>query len=398
MVHMKEDPLMRNLVDDILKRRKSKNKETVTPKKTFTPEKKPPVRRPEPQMVSDPQEGISDAALKAIADKIKPAIKIVGCGGAGCNTINRCNEEITNVDMYALNTDAAHLYKIKSPNKLLIGEHVTRGLGAGAKPQIGERAAQEVEHKINELLMDAKMVFITCGMGGGTGTGSAPYVAKLARDMGKAMTLAIVTYPFEAEGLARRQNALWGINKLKSVANTVIVIKNDKLLELVPRLPLDSAFRVADEILMRSIKSLTAIITEPGLINLDYNDVAKVIVDGGGLAMIGMGKSDGDDRVTEAVDEAINSPLLDMDISNARSCLINVVGGPGMTVEEANGAAEMVQQKIDPNAEVILGARIDPTLEGALEIMIVLTGVVSKDIDKAQMNDPFGASNIPYIE
>lgn len=383
---------MRKLLTDILKRKDVQKKRTVSNRS-----RSPPVRPPQTPEYS---EGISDDKLTEITRGLKPAIKIVGCGGAGCNTINRCNEEISNVEMYALNTDAAHLYKINAPNKVLIGENITRGLGAGAKPSIGERAVQEVEGKVNEILTGAKMVFITCGMGGGTGTGAAPFVAKMSRDNGRAMTLAIVTFPFEAEGQMRKRNAIWGIDKIKEVANTVIVIKNDKLLELVPRLPLDSAFRVADEILMRSIKSLTKIITETGLINLDYNDVRKIIVDNGGLAMIGMGKSNGEDRIVKAVDEAINSPLLDMDISDATSALVNIVGSDDLTIEEANRAGALVLEKISPSAELILGARNDPDMDrdSGVEVMIVLTGVVSKDVGVSSKDGAYGSSGLAFIE
>ena len=343
------------------------------------------------------QDGIDDQELKEITEGLRPAIKIVGCGGAGCNTIDRCfDARIHGADLYALNTDAQHLLHIKSPHKLLIGKRTTRGLGAGSQPQIGEQAASETEEEIRIILQDAQMVFITCGMGGGTGTGTAPYVAKLAAEMGK-LTLAIVTFPFTAEGMVRRQNAEWGFEKLKEVVDTVIVILNDKLLKIVPRLPLNAAFKVADEILMQSIKSITEIITKPGLVNLDYNDL-RSILKGGGVAMIGLGKSDSDERVDEAVAEALGSPLLDLDISDVRGALVNVVGGEDMTVGEAEKVVELVGEKINPQAQIIWGARIDPSLERTIEVMVVLTGVISKHMGgKGQSLRPIKELGVDFI-
>lgn len=343
------------------------------------------------------QRGISDQELDDITKKLKPAIKIIGCGGAGCNTINRCvDAKIYGAELFALNTDAQHLLHINSPHKLLIGKRTTRGLGAGSQPQIGEHAAAEEEDEIRIILQDSEMVFITCGMGGGTGTGTSPYVGKLAAEMGK-LTLAIVTFPFTAEGLVRRQNAQWGFEKLKEVVDTVIVIQNDKLLKLVPRMPLNAAFKVADEILMQSIKSITEIITKVGLVNLDFNDL-RSILRGGGVAMIGLGKSDSDERVEEAVVEALSSPLLDLDISDVRGALVNVVGGEDMSVAEAEKVVELVQEKINPNAQIIWGARIDPTLERTLEVMIVLTGVISKYASgKSQSLRPLKELGVDFI-
>ncbi len=350
-----------------------------------------------PRSIDCGDDGIADRELKEITDSLRPSIKIIGCGGAGCNTINRCfDANIHGAELYALNTDAQHLLHVRSPHKLLIGKRTTRGLGAGSQPQIGEQAAAETEEEIRLILGDSQMVFITCGMGGGTGTGTAPYVAKLATEMGK-LTLAIVTYPFTAEGMVRRQNADWGFERLKEHVDTVIVILNDKLLKIVPRLPLNAAFKVADEILMQSIKSITEIITKPGLVNLDYNDL-RSILKGGGVAMIGLGKSDSDERVTEAVDEALGSPLLDLDISDVRGALVNVVGGEDMTVAEAEKVVELVGEKINPQAQIIWGARIDPEVERTIEVMVVLTGVISKHMGgKGQTARPMKELGVDFI-
>ncbi len=320
-----------------------------------------------------------DEELRKILEGLKTRIVIVGLGGGGSNTVNRIFEEgITGAELVAGNTDAQHLLITKAQKKVLLGRRVTKGLGAGALPQIGEEAAKEAEEKLKNIVSGADIVFITCGLGGGTGTGSAPFVANLAKEAG-ALTIVISTYPFKAEGISRMQNAEWGLKRLRSIADTVIVIPNDKLIEIVPRLSLNEAFKVADEILMRSIKGITEIITKPGLVNLDFNDL-KTIMKGSGVAMIGLGESDSDNRAEDAINEAVNSPLLDVDVSAGTGALVNVTGGPDMTVSEAEKVAEIVQSKISKNAKIIWGASIDPTLEHKIRVMVVITGVKSKQI------------------
>jgi cell division protein FtsZ len=311
---------------------------------------------------------------------LKTNIKIIGCGGGGCNTVNRIVEEgIIGADLYALNSDAQHLLHIHAPHKILIGRRTTRGLGAGARPEIGQEAALEAEEEIRQSITGADMVFITAGMGGGTGTGSAPVVARMAKEMG-ALTIAIVTQPFKGEGVSRMNNADYGVDRLTEVSDTVIVIPNDKLLEIVPRLPLNAAFKVADEILMRSIKGITEMITKVGLVNLDFADL-KTIMKGGGVAMIGLGEAvDSSDNATEAVNEAINSPLLEVDITGANGALVNVTGGEDMTVTDAEKVAEIVHSRVNPNARIIWGAQIDPAMSHAIRVMLVVTGVKSKQI------------------
>ncbi len=223
------------------------------------------------------------------------------------------------------------------------------------------------------------IVFVTCGLGGGTGTGSAPFVAHMAKEQG-ALTIAICTYPFAAEGAIRAENAEWGLDRLRNVADTVIVIPNDKLLEIVPKLSVNAAFKVADEVLMRSIKGITEIVTKPGLVNLDFNDI-KTVMKAGGVAMIGLGER----RTTttaavNAVNEAINSPLIELDMSQATAALVNVTGGPDMTVTEAEQVAEVIQSKIAPGARIIWGAAVDETMEETIRVMVVITGVKSRHI------------------
>ena len=320
-----------------------------------------------------------DEELRKILEGLKTKIVIVGCGGGGSNTVNRISEEgISGAELVAANTDAQHLLTTKAKRKILLGMRTTRGLGAGALPKRGEDAAKEAEEKIRDVVNGADIVFVTCGLGGGTGTGSAPFVASAAKEAG-ALTIAVCTYPFKAEGISRAQNAEWGLKRLRGIADTVIVIPNDKLLELAPRLSLNAAFKVADEILMRSIKGITEIITKPGLVNLDFNDL-KTIMKGSGVAMIGLGESDSDSRAEDAVNQAINSPLINVDISEGKSALVNVTGGPDMTVSEAEKVAEIVQNKISKDARIIWGAAIDPSLEHTIRVMVVITGVKSKEI------------------
>ena len=321
-----------------------------------------------------------DEELRRVLSTLRTNIKIVGCGGGGSNTINRIVEEgIIGADLYALNSDAQHILTIHAPHKILIGKRTTRGLGAGANPKIGKESALEAEEELRAGLMGADMVFVTCGLGGGTGTGSAPVVAEIAKQLG-ALTIAVVTKPFAGEGESRMENAEWGLAELEENSDTVIVIPNDKLLELVPRLPLNAAFKVADEILMKAIKGITEMVTKVGLVNLDFADL-KTIMKGGGVAVIGIGESDdGNEKAIKAVEEAINSPLLEYDISSANGALICVTGGEDMTVTEAETVAEYINERINRNASIIWGAYIDPELKGAIRVMLVLVGVTSEQI------------------
>ncbi|HUL38693.1 MAG TPA: cell division protein FtsZ [Methanomassiliicoccales archaeon] len=323
----------------------------------------------------------ADEELRRIAEQLDVCIKIIGCGGGGCNTINRCVDAgISGAQLCAINTDAKHLLTVRAPKKILIGKTATRGLGAGAIPQVGEQAARESDIEIREFLNGANIVFVTAGMGGGTGTGSAHYVARISKEQIRALTIGVVTLPFKAEGTVRMENALEGLNKLRHICDTTIVIPNDKLLELVPKLPVDAAFKVADEVLMQTIKGLTEIITKPGLVNLDYADIMTVMNEGG-VAFVGIGEAntDEDDRVKAAVNEALHSPLLgEIQLKQAQGALIRVVGGPDMTVSEAQKASELVMNSIADRARIIWGCSIDPEIEGTIKVLLILTGAQSK--------------------
>ncbi|TAJ43464.1 cell division protein FtsZ [Methanofollis fontis] len=320
-----------------------------------------------------------DEELEDLLRDLRTEIVVVGCGGSGSNTMSRIAEEgIAGARLVAVNTDAQHLIRTKADKRILIGRQRTRGLGAGSIPQIGEEAALENEDQIRSSLDGADMVFITSGLGGGTGTGSAPVVAKAAHEEG-ALTIAVVTLPFTSEGTIRMENAEAGLERLRDVADTVIVVPNDRLLEVVPRLPLYAAFKVADEVLMRAVKGITELITVPGLVNLDFADV-RTVMERGGVAMIGMGDSDSEDKAADSVKKALRSPLLDVDISGATAALVNVVGGPDMTMVEAEGVVQEVYDRIDPSARIIWGAQVDPEMQGRMRTMLVVTGVNSPQI------------------
>jgi cell division protein FtsZ len=330
-----------------------------------------------------PPSSPDDEELAKLAALLDVSIKIVGCGGGGSNTINRIVETgISGAQLCALNTDAKHLLSIHAPKKILIGRSVTRGLGAGALPEVGEAAARENENDIKEFLKGANIVFVTAGMGGGTGTGSAHFVAQMAK-ANQALVLGVVTLPFKAEGELRMENAMEGLERLRRICDTTIVIPNDKLLELVPKLPIDAAFKVADEVLMQTIKGLTEIITKPGLVNLDYSDI-RTVMNEGGVAFVGIGEADdqdANDRVETAVNEALNSPLLgEIDMAESKGALIRVVGGPDMTVSQAERAAEVVGSRISRRARLIWGCSVDPELEGQIKVLLIVTGAKSKMI------------------
>ena len=323
--------------------------------------------------------GVNNEDLEKVLESLTTTIKVVGCGGAGTNTITRCfGAGINGADLIAVNTDAQHLLLAESPYKILIGRHLTRGLGAGSLPQIGEEAAKESEQDIRDAIVPSDMVFVTCGLGGGTGTGCAPIVAQIAREAG-ALTIGVVTLPFCVEGQVRMDNAEAGLKRLREVCDTVIVIPNDKLLDIVPNLAMNAAFKVADEVLMRSIKGITEMITMPGLVNLDFADL-KTVMKRGGVALIGLGEAEGDNKAVDAITEALNSPLLEVDITEATGALVNVTGGTDMTLREAEKVVEEIYSKIDKNARIIWGTTIDPTMKKSIRAMLVITGVKSKQI------------------
>ena len=328
---------------------------------------------------SDGADPTTDEELQEMLVDLRTDITVVGCGGAGGNTVNRMYEEgIEGATLVAANTDAQHLYEIDYDRMILLGKEKTRGRGAGSLPQVGEEAALESQDEIYDAVEGSDMVFVTAGLGGGTGTGSAPIVAKAARECG-ALTIAIVTTPFTAEGEVRRTNAEAGLERLRDVADTVIVVPNDRLLDAVGKLPIRQAFKISDEVLMRSVKGITELITKPGLVNLDFADV-KTVMERGGVAMIGLGDSDSEHKAEDSVKDALRSPLLDVDISGANSALVNVTGGSDMSIEEAEGVVEEIYDRIDPDARIIWGTSVDEELEGEMRTMVVVTGVESPQI------------------
>src|SRR3989339_1002834 len=320
-----------------------------------------------------------DAELEQLLARQRATIKVVGCGGGGNNTINRMTEVgIIGVDTIAINTDAQDLLYTTANKKILIGRELTKGLGAGSEPRLGEEAARENEAEIKKALQGCDMVFVTCGLGGGTGTGSAPVVAEVAKKLG-ALTVGVVTMPFSMEGHRRYENAVIGLEKMEQIVDTLIVIPNEKLLELAPDLPLHTAFKVADEILTNAVKGIAELVTKAGLVNLDFADI-KTIMSKGGIALIGVGESDSDNRAIEAVEKAITNPLLDVDITGANGALINVAGGEDMTLDEARRVVETVSERLSENAKIIWGAQIYKDLEKTIRTMLIVTGVRSSQI------------------
>ena len=332
-----------------------------------------------PKGVSITKPHAIDAELEEILARQKAAIKVIGTGGAGNNTINRITEVgVAGSETIAINTDAQDLLYTSADKKILIGKDLTKGLGAGSIPKIGEEAARESEAELRKAMQGADMIFITCGLGGGTGTGSAPVIADVAKKVG-ALIVGIVTLPFSMEGARRYENALLGLEKLEQSVDTLIVIPNDKLLELAPDLPLHTAFKVADEILTNAVKGIAELVTKAGLVNLDFADI-KAIMGSGGVALIGVGESDTENRAIEAVEKAIENPLLDVDIAGASGALINVSGGPDMTLDEARRVVETVSSKLDEDARVIWGAAISEDLQGTIRTILIITGVKSTQI------------------
>ncbi len=320
-----------------------------------------------------------DAELEKLLASQKTRIRVIGCGGAGNNTINRISEVgIKGIETVAVNTDAQDLLYTSSDRKVLIGRELTHGLGAGANPKIGEEAAKESEPELKKALEGADMVFITCGLGGGTGTGSAPYLANMAKRMG-VLSVAIVTMPFMMEGSHRQENAMIGLEKLEQSINTLILIPNEKLLELAPHLPLQTAFKVADEILTNAVKGIAELVTKAGLVNLDFADV-KAIMAEGGVALIGMGESDAENRADDSVQKALDNPLIDVDVSNATGALINISGGESLTLDESRKIVETVAERLDKKAKIIWGAQIYKDLDKTIRTMLIITGVKSEQI------------------
>ena len=301
-------------------------------------------------------------------------IKVIGVGGGGTNAVNRMIDEgLRGVNFIAINTDAQALVHSRATNKIRIGDKITRGLGAGGDPSMGQKAAEESSEELYDALVGADMVFVTAGMGGGTGTGAAPVVARIARETG-ALAIGVVTKPFTFEGTRRRGVADEGLNRLKENVDTLIIIPNDRLLEIVDKkASLNTAFRTADDVLRQGIQGISELITVPGLINLDFADV-KTIMGAGGAALMAVGRASGENRAVAAAEAAIRSPLLDVTIDGAKGVLFNVTGGEDLTLNDVYEAAEIVRHVADPDVNLIFGAVIDPTLKEELRVTVIATG------------------------
>ncbi len=317
-------------------------------------------------------------------------IRVIGIGGGGSNAVNRMiRAEMMGVEFIALNTDAQALLQSDAPHKIRIGDKITRGLGAGGDPGIGQRAAEEDSEKIYEALKDSDMVFITAGMGGGTGSGAAPVIAEVARDVG-ALTIGVVTKPFGFEGAKRRLNAEKACETLRDKVDTLITIPNDRLKDVVAKnTSIVDAFRVVDDVLRQGVQGISDLITVPGLINLDFADV-RTVMKNAGSALMGIGRANGENRAAEAARQAIASPLLEISITGAQGVLFNVTGGPGLGLFEVNEAAEIIKETADPEANIIFGTVIDERMGDDVMITVIATG-----FDTGRKRE-FQRSDVPY--
>lgn len=328
------------------------------------------------------------------------SIKVVGCGGGGTNAVNRMIEAgLKGVDFIAVNTDSQALSACKAATKIQIGEKLTKGLGAGAMPEVGKRAAEESREDIAKELQGADLVFVTAGMGGGTGTGAAPVVADIARDL-NCLTIAVVTKPFQFEGKQRMRNAEAGIENLKQFVDTLVVIPNDRLLQVVSKgTSMLEAFRVADDVLRQGIQGISDLIALPATINLDFADV-KTVMESGGMAHIGIGTAKGENKMIEAAKNAVASPLLETKIDGARAVLINITGGQDMGIIEINEAAHLIQESADSEANIIFGAGIDDSLKDEVRITVIATGFEKSSFPQAgkRKKDADKPVSVPYGE
>lgn len=334
-----------------------------------------------------PRSATTDEELADLLDSVSARILVAGVGGAGNNAITRLMEVgVEGAETLALNTDAQDLYFCNSHHKLLLGKETCGGLGAGNNPDVGEAAAIESYDVIKDVVR-GDLVFITAGMGGGTGTGAAPHIAKAAKENG-ALTVAIVCLPFDVEGATRKKNATRGLNALMEHVDTLIAIPNEKLLEIAPDLSMPEAFMVADEVLVRAVKGIAELISKPGLVNLDFADV-RTTMKNGGVSIIALGEAVGENRAEEAVINALRNPLIDVSIENARNILVNVSGSADLQLIEAKRVVELVTEQVHPGAEVIYGALILPELEDRLRVTIIASGVSSPYVfDKAEPFTP----------
>ena len=307
-----------------------------------------------------------------------PRIVIVGCGGAGNNTVNRLyNIGVDGAETIAVNTDKQHLQMVEADTKILVGKSLTNGLGAGGDPEMGKRATEMAQGTIEEVLGDADLVFVTAGMGGGTGTGAAPVVSKIAKEQG-AIVVGMVSTPFNVER-ARTVKAEEGLETLRSEADSIIVLDNNRLLDYVPNLPIGKAFSVMDQIIAETVKGISETITQPSLINLDYADMTA-IMNQGGVAVMLVGETQDKNKTEEVVKDAMNHPLLDVDYRGATGGLVHITGGPDLALKEAEGIAQNITQRLDASANVIWGARIQENYKGKVRVMAIMTGVKSAQV------------------
>jgi cell division protein FtsZ len=324
-----------------------------------------------------PSEGV-DLELESVLRQTMAEILVVGVGGAGGNTVTRLLDiGLQDVESVVMNTDAQALVYADATRKMLLGKETTGGMGAGNNPEVGEQSALEATPAIKDLVKGKDLVFVTCGLGGGTGTGAIPIVAKEAQDAG-ALTVAVVTFPFKMEGKVRTENSKVGLSKLLGWCDTVIVVPNDKLLELAPGVPINTAFKISDEVLLKIIVGMSELIVKPGLVNLDLADLRKILK-GSGAALIGLGEASGKDKAMRAAMDVINSPLLDVDISNGRGAIVNVVSSIDVTLMDVEKIVKMVGEKLDPKAEIIWGAQIDEEMKDTIRVLIVISGLHLSD-------------------
>ncbi len=313
-----------------------------------------------------------DQELEEFIKQTHKKIKVIGCGGAGSNTIDRLYElGVYGAELVAINTDVRHLLAVKAHRKILIGKELAKGFGAGKNPRVGEEAAKESETELKQLVSDADVVFVTCGLGGGTGTGSAPVVAELAKKAG-ATVIAICTWPFQAEGKHIWENAQYGLEKLEGNVDLLIIIPNDKILELYPNLPLRQAFKAADSVLANALKEITELLTKTGYINVDFADFRAVVTDSG-YGLFGVGESDSENRAVEAVERALNNPLVDVDISGARAALVRITASEDLTPSDVDKILSVVREKVAPDATVIYGVAFDDSKKNYVRVSVVIT-------------------------
>jgi len=320
-------------------------------------------------------------------------IKVFGIGGAGCNAVNRMvNDGVKGVEFYVCNTDIQSLNMSKCQNKLVLGKNVTKGLGAGANPEVGQKAAMESEDDIRRAINGADMVFITCGEGGGTGTGAAPIFARIAKEAG-ALTVGVVTTPFDFEGRRRNDQAQVGLEQLREYIDSLIIVSNNKLLSVIGKIPMEDAFKEADNVLRQGVQTITDLIAVPAFINLDFADV-RTVMSGKGTALIGIGMANGENKTKEAAAKAIKSPLLDAQIKGAKSAIINVTGGPGISIYDSSVAIEYIKEAAGNDIDIIYGVAINNQLGENIIVTVIATGFELPNTKPAMQNATMYGTNV----